>query len=67
MKAVFSIIQACYKQCSPRAGLARRVMGGLWAGPGPGAKFWQSTGYGRVRAGKFENPVFVPYEVFVEN
>ena len=50
-------------QCSPQAGLARRVTGGPWAGPGPGAKIWESTGSGRVRAAKVEKAIFVPYEV----
>ena len=44
-------------------GLARRAMGGPWAGPGTGAKFWKSTGSGRARAGKFEK-LFLSHEFY---
>ena len=42
-------------QCSPRAGLARRVTGGPWAGPEPGTTFCKSADSGRAWAGKIWN------------
>ena len=38
-----------------------------WAGPGLAAKFWKSTGSGRVRAGKFEKLYFCLMSFIVEN